>query len=88
MVTEVNTDRPREPGLVRFPGVKDHGMHDTVKTWQPGRSHVLFHGWEGAPPTEAREVALVGHGKSDRLILLLRAGNAVGGKEATHGRAS
>ena len=76
------------PGRACFPGVGDHGMHDIVKTREPGRSHVFFHEWEGALTTETREEALVRHGKSDRLILLLRAGNAVGGKETTHGRAS
>lgn len=79
---------PREPGLLRFPGVGDHGMYDTVKTWQPGRSFVFFHGWEGAPTTEIRKAASEGQRKSDHLVVPVRAGNAAGGKEMTYGHSS
>ena len=76
------------PNRVRFPGVGDHGMHDTVKTRQPGRPCTRFHGWEAAPTTEIREAESIAYRESDRFILPMKAGNAAGGKEATHGRAS
>ena len=40
---------PRWPGGVHFPGVLDHGMHDTKISRQPGRPHARFHGWERVP---------------------------------------
>jgi hypothetical protein len=62
-------------------------MHDTTITRQPGRPHVHFHGGETARTTERRENGPIGRGESDRLIVSLMAGNAVGEKETTHGRA-
>jgi len=40
---------PRWSGYVRFPGVLDHGMHDTEISRQPGRPYARFHGWERVP---------------------------------------
>ena len=74
-------------GRVRFPGVGDHGMHDILKTRQPGRPRGCFHGWERAPTTEIREAESIARGESDRLVVPRKAGNAAGGKEATYGRA-
>ena len=37
--------------------------------------------------TETREEELAASRESDRLIVPMKAGNAAGGKEATHGRA-
>ena len=86
-MAEVNTGGTVMAGFVRFPGVEDHGMHDTTMTRQPGRLYVRFHGWETARTTERRKNGSTGHGDSDRLIVSLMAGNAAGEKETTHGRA-
>lgn len=65
-------------------------MRDIVISWQPGRPCHLFSGialksmpnnlTKGGGQTEDRE--------SDRLIVLMTAGNAARGKEATDGHTS
>jgi len=85
---EANMDTvERCSNRVRFSGVRDHGMHDNVRTRQPGRPRACFHGWERAPTTEIREAEFIACGESDRLIVPTKAGNSAGGKEATYGRA-
>ena len=48
ITAEVNTGARRHcaSDVSRSSGVEDRGTHDIAKTWQPGRSLVLFHGWE------------------------------------------
>jgi hypothetical protein len=75
-------------GFVHFPGVVDHGMHDTAKRRQPGRPQARFRRRETVRSTERRERGLIVSGESDRFIVLMMAGNAALGKEATHGRAT
>jgi hypothetical protein len=86
-LAEVNTDRSAMAWAVRFPGVGDHGMHETMGERQPGRPHRYSHGREKDPTTERREAGPIAGGESDRFVIPVMAGNAAGGKEATHGRA-
>ena len=89
MRAEVNTDTAAKARRVCLLGVGDHGMRDTVISWQPGRPCRLFSGvclksmpnnlTRGGRQTDGRE--------SDRLIRLMTAGNAARGKEATDGHA-
>ena len=79
--------QPRWPGCARFPGVLDHGMHDTAISRQPGRPYARFQGGERVPTTFKREEGLIVHRESDRLVVPVKGGNSPGGKEATHGRA-
>jgi hypothetical protein len=85
---EANMSRSDMAGFVHFPGVGDHGMHDITMRRQPGRPHVRFRIWEAVRTTERRERGLIMYGESDRLIVPMKAGNAAGGKEATHERAT
>ena len=72
---------PNRPGFARFPGVGDHGMHDTTSTRQPGRPQVCFPSGERVPTTETREEGSIRLGESDHLIVPVKAVNAAGGKE-------
>ena len=64
-------------------------MSDIVITWQPGRPCTCF------PHEKVGEVCRtieeggrkMRHRESDSLIVPVKAGNAAGGKEATHGSA-
>ena len=84
-LTEVNTGGAVSAWFRLRPGVYDHGMQDTTTTRQPGRPYVRFHGWERVPTTVIGEAELIAHRESDCLIVPMRAGNAAGGKEMTHG---
>jgi|GEM_PF-6516397 len=75
-------------GFVHFPGVVDHGMYDNAKGRQPGRPQACFRSWETVQSTERRESGLIVFGESDRFIVLMMAGNAALGKEATDERAT
>lgn len=87
MRAEDNTGTAAMARRVCLPGVGDHGMRDIMISWQPGRPCHLFSGvclksmpdnlTKGGRQTDGRE--------SDRLILLMTAGNAARGKEATDG---
>lgn len=86
-IVEVNTDGSAMAWTGRFPGVGDHGMHETAMRRQPGRPWSCFQGGEKVRTTEIRQEGPIGVRESDRLIVPVKAGNAAGGKEATHGRA-
>ena len=86
-MAEVNMGMSVTVWAVHFPGVGDHGMHETMGGRQPGRSHRCSHGREKDPTTERRETGPIAGGESDRFVVPVMAGNAAGGKEATHGRA-
>ncbi len=49
----------------------------------PGDPRIAFRDGERVRTTEIREDGLINSGESDRLIVLMRMGNAIGGKEAT-----
>jgi len=49
----------------------------------PGDPRIAFRDGERVRTTEIREDGLINSGESDRLIVPMRMGNAIGGKEAT-----
>jgi hypothetical protein len=61
-------------------------MSDIVITWQPGRPYAFLEEREYAGQPK-REEGKVRHRESDSLVVPMKAGNAAGGKEATHGSA-
>jgi hypothetical protein len=67
-----------------LPGVGDHGMFDIVITRQPGRPCASLKGLRVCRTTEEGERQM-SHRESDSLVVPKKAGNAAGGKEATHG---
>ena len=69
-----------------LPGVGDHGMFDIVITRQPGRPCASLKGLRVCRTTEEGERQM-SHRESDSLVVPKKAGNAAGGKEATHGSA-
>jgi hypothetical protein len=62
-------------------------MRDTVISWQPGRPCHLFSGirLKSMPDNRTKEGRQMDGRESDRLIVLMTAGNAARGKEATDG---
>ena len=61
-------------------------MFDIAITRQPGRPCVSFEASRVCLTTEEGERQMR-HRESDSLVVPMKAGNAAGGKEATHGRA-
>jgi hypothetical protein len=66
-----------------LPGVGDHGMSDIVIIREPGRPCVSF-GISRVCRTTEEGGRQIKHRESDSLVVPMKAGNAAGGKEATH----
>jgi len=66
-----------------LPGVGDHGMSDIVIIREPGRPCVSF-GTSRVCRTTEEGGRQIKHRESDSLVVPMKAGNAAGGKEATH----
>lgn len=58
-------------------------MSDNVNVWQPGRSSVFLQKYEYAGQPIIKEERQMRQGKSDGIIVPVKAGNAAGGKDAT-----
>lgn len=82
--TEVNT-RGAEYGLVLLasPGSKTMACVTQRRHGNPGGPTSASRYGEGLPTTLTREEGAFGSGKSDHLIVPMKAGNAAGGKEVT-----
>jgi len=58
-------------------------MLDIVNVWQPGRPYVSLQGCEYAGQLIIKGERQMRHRESDGIIVLMKAGNAAGGKDAT-----